>query len=115
MTKINTNNLPPVTSISPVCHKQYNSVPRRKKKSIIDTESIGTPSYNVLLDFMRCQAKHPNLTSTDTEKKKECLKLEKMYSACHMGVMGVGNYKGKKNCSEEMMQLFLCVNPENGS
>lgn len=45
------------------------------------------------------------------DKKKECLKAEKMYSACHMAVMGVGNYKGKKHCSEEMMQLLKCGNP----
>ena len=115
MTKINTHNLPPITSISPSCHKFYNALPKRKKKAIIDTEAIGTPSYNVLLDFIRCQVKHPNATTDgiiDTEKKKECVKLEKMYSACHMAVMGVGNYNGKKNCGEGLRDLIKCVDSD---
>lgn len=87
---------------------------KRKKKVVIDSDAIGTPTYNILLDFLRCQVKHPNTTfdtATMADKKKECLKAEKMYSACHMAVMGVGNYKGKKHCSEEMMQLLKCGNP----
>ena len=40
-----------------------------------------------------------------------CVKVEKAYSACHAAIMGVGNYKGKRNCGEEMERLFLCVNP----
>ena len=114
MTKINTSNLPPITEISPSCHKLYNSLPKRKKKAIIDTKAIGTPTYNILLDLLRCQVKHPNGTVDVTsveEKKKECIKIEKTYSACHMAVMGVGNYKGIKNCGKEMEQLFQCVNP----
>lgn len=83
---------------------------------MIDVKAIGTPSYNILLDFLRCQAKHPNPTSpeakVDEEKKKECMKLAKMYSTCHMAVMGVGNYKGKKHCATEMTELFKCVNPD---
>ncbi|KAL3782997.1 hypothetical protein ACHAWO_011715 [Cyclotella atomus] len=114
MTKINTSSLPPITSINPSCQKQFNSLPKRKKKAIIDTDAIGTPTYNILLEFLRCQVKHPNTTfdaATGSDKKKECLKPEKMYSACHMAVMGVGNYEGKKHCGEEMLQLFQCVNP----
>jgi hypothetical protein len=116
MTKINTNNdLPHITSIAPACHKHFNSLPKRKKKAYIDTEAIGSPSYNILLDYLRCQVKHPNTATdaaTNLEKKKECVKLEKMYSACHMAVMGVGNYNGSKHCGEEMRQLFACVNPD---
>jgi hypothetical protein len=26
--------------------------------------------------------------------------------------MGVGNYKGSRNCGEQMKQLFLCINSE---
>jgi len=67
--------------------------------------------------------KHPNIDSasdgsdgcggggSSVSAAKKCVKVEKLYSACHAAVMGVGNYKGKKHCEEEMKRLFLCVNP----
>jgi|Transcript_22198 hypothetical protein len=111
MTKINTiNGIPPLTTISPSCVKYY------KSKATIDLEAIGTPSYNVLLNLLRCQVKHPNVPSAVENESKgdgaNCTKVEKMYSACHAAVMGVGNYKGSRNCGEQMKQLFLCVNSE---
>jgi len=60
-----------------------------------------------------------NLASTlndNKEKKtidgtKGCVKVEKAYSACHAGIMGVGNFEGRKNCRKEIEDLLLCVNP----
>eukprot|EP00985_Skeletonema_marinoi_P009237 scaffold4271_cov123-Skeletonema_marinoi.AAC.5 len=64
---------------------------------------------------MKCQVKHPNSTSGDNEEKtidvKPCAKVEKAYNSCHAGIMGVGNFKGRKNCGTEIESLFACVNP----
>ena len=83
---------------------------------MIDLDEIGTPRYNLLLDLMKCQSKHPNIIGDKNEEKiqidaKPCLKVEKAYNSCHAGIMGVGNYKGRKNCGQEIESLFLCVNP----
>ena len=71
--------------------------------------AIGSPVYNVLLDLMKCQVKHPNQSVT---REKGCKKVEKDYSKCHSAIMGVGNYSGRKNCSDELIDLFKCVNPD---
>jgi len=81
---------------------------------------IGTPGYNLLLDFIRCQVKHPNIRDVDGggsssvpgRDAKACVKVEKAYTACHAAVMGVGNYKGHRHCGEEMERLYMCVNPD---
>ena len=123
MTKIITaSNLPSLSEISPQCVKFYKPLAKKKKKAI-DLEDIGTPRYNLLLDLLKCQVKYPNnnndIASTLNEGKEEketkeaccCMKVEKAYSVCHAGIMGVGNYKGRKNCGTEMESLFMCVNP----
>ena len=119
MTKINvSSNLPPYNNISPSCIKYYKPLVKKKKK-IIDTDDIGAPSYNMLLDLLKCQVKHPNnnISNTDndgstssSQTTTSCKSLEKKYMACHAGIMGVGNYKGRRHCGDEMEKLFLCVN-----
>lgn len=116
MTKIKASNLSPSDSIAPACIKYYKPLAKKKKKPI-DMDAIGTPTYNMLLDLMKCQVKHPNISDSSSsasggDDAKKCVKVEKAYSACHAAVMGVGNYKGRKHCGEEMEQLFLCVNPD---
>ena len=121
MTKITTaNHLPSLSEISPHCVKYYKPLAKKKKK-VIDLDDIGTPRYNLLLDLFKCQVKHPNQKLTkssmndddNAEKgsKQSCTKVEKAYSACHSGIMGVGNYNGHKNCGKEMESLLICVNP----
>ena len=114
--KISSSTLPPPDVISDACAKYYKPLSKKKKKPI-DTEAIGTPTYNLLLDLLRCQVKHPNnaiakdnVGGAGGSDAKKCVNVEKMYSACHAAVMGVGNYKGRKNCSDEMERLFSCVN-----
>ena len=92
--------LPPLENIAPSCAKFYKPLISKKKKKQINTDDIGTPSYNMLLDLLKCQVK---------KKKLDCIKVEKSYSACHSSIMGVGNYIGKRNCSEEMERLYHCV------
>lgn len=87
-------------------------------------DAIGTPTYNILLDLMRCQVKHPHIIQQNNgddgsisdgnsgSNAKQCAKVGKSYSACHAAVMGVGNFNGRKHCGEEMEQLFQCVNPD---
>jgi hypothetical protein len=116
MTKITASNLPPPSEISPHCVKYYKPLVKKKKKAI-DLEEIGTPRYNLLLELMKCQVKHPNNNNNlgDSEDTiidaKPCAKVEKAYNSCHAGIMGVGNYKGRKNCGNEIESLFSCVNP----
>ena len=113
--KISSSTLPPPDVISDACAKYYKPLSKKKKKPI-DTEAIGTPTYNLLLDLLRCQVKHPNNAiakdngGAGGSDAKKCVNVEKMYSACHAAVMGVGNYKGRKNCGDEMERLFSCVN-----
>lgn len=118
MTKITASNLPTLSEISPHCVKYYK--PLQKKKKAIDLEEIGTPRYNLLLDLMKCQVKHPNKNNlSDNEETmidaKPCAKVEKAYNSCHSGIMGVGNYKGRKNCGNEIESLFSCVNPKSST
>jgi hypothetical protein len=40
---------------------------------------------------------------------KECKGAEKEYSLCHKSLMGVGSYKGKRHCGEELTALYKCV------
>lgn len=116
MAKITAADLPDADAISPACAKHLRPLAKKRKKPI-DTSAIGTPAYNLLLDLLRCQAKHPNRSegSRSGANAKECVKTEKMYSACHAAVMGVGNYQGRKNCGEEMERLFACVNGSPGA
>ncbi|KAL3804126.1 hypothetical protein HJC23_013645 [Cyclotella cryptica] len=122
MTKLSNGDLPQISSISPSCHKLYKTFLRKKK---MDTEAIGTPSYNLFLDFLRCPVKHPNIrldtvdaktdATSEQRKKEECIKIEKIYSMCHAAVMGVGNFNGRRHCGEEMDRLFLCLNSDYSS
>ncbi len=116
MTKISSSNLPPLNEISPKCIKHYKPLAKKKKKAI-DLNEIGTPRYNLLLDLMKCQSKHPNKPVGDNSEEKAtdvkpCVKVEKAYNSCHAAIMGVGNFKGRKNCGEEIESLFQCVNPD---
>ena len=58
-------------------------------------DDIGTPRYNLLLDLLKCQVKHPNQNLTNSmndddnaEKRSKtvCTKVERAYSACHAGI-----------------------------
>ena len=82
--------------IAPKCEKYLASIKRKKK---IDLESIGSPPNNILLDLLRCQCK----------AKKTCKDVEKLYSKCHSSVMGTGSFGGRKNCAEELENLYRCA------
>jgi len=126
---IDSTDLPNSENISPYCAKQLKPLAKRKKKNKpIDPEAIGTPSYNLLLELLRRQVKHPNNysdnlnasggsfddgSSSGIVRSGDWAKLEKKYSACHAAIMGVGNFRGRKNCAEEIMNVFRCVNPRN--
>ena len=105
--KINAaTDLPHSDTIAPSCAKFYKPLISKKKKKSINTDDIGTPSYNMLLDLLKCQVK---------KKKLDCIKVEKSYSACHSSIMGVGNYNNRRNCNEEMERLYHCVVNSNAS
>ncbi|KAL9180096.1 hypothetical protein ACHAXT_008066 [Thalassiosira profunda] len=107
MAKFAAADLPSASDIAPACFKFHR--PLSKKRKRLDTADIGTPAYNLLLQLLRCQVKHPNISGAGGDAKK-CVKAEKAYSACHAAVMGVGSYNGRKHCGEEMESLFACVN-----
>ncbi|KAL7531129.1 hypothetical protein ACHAWF_003644 [Thalassiosira exigua] len=112
MTIISAAYLPPPDVVAPACAKYLKPLSKKKRKPI-DMDVIGTPAYNLLLDLLKCQAKHPNIVGGGSEGgAKRCAKAEKAYSACHAAVMGVGSYEGRKHCGEEMVRLFQCVNPD---
>ena len=84
-------------TIAPRCVKYHNSV--RKLKSI-DLDAIGDRKNNVLLDLIRCQVK---------ADKAACQRESKLYENCHAGVMGIGNFEGRKNCGQELEVLYKCL------
>ena len=110
MTRIKASDLPVPSHDS--CLKYYKPLSIKKKKQI-DMNAIGTPTYNMLLDLLKCQVKHPNIITSDGDAKKSCAKAEKNYNACHAAVMGVGNFNGMRHCGEEMEKLNKCVKPDS--
>ena len=84
-------------SIAPRCAKYHTSVQKLKS---IDLDAIGDRKNNVLLDLMRCQVK---------ADKTQCQKESKLYENCHAGVMGIGNFEGRKNCGKELEVLYKCL------
>lgn len=85
------------SSIAPRCVKYHTSVQKLKS---IDLDAIGDRKNNVLLDLMRCQVK---------ADKSKCQKESKLYETCHAGVMGIGNFEGRKNCGKELEVLYRCL------
>ena len=85
------------SAIAPRCAKYHTSVQKLKS---IDLDAIGDRKNNVLLDLMRCQVK---------ADKSKCQKESKLYENCHAGVMGIGNFEGRKNCGKELKVLYQCL------
>ena len=69
--------------------------------------AIGTPAYNLLLDLMRCQAKHPNQSAVARGDGQDCKKAEKGYSKCHSAIRGLGTIPAGRIAR---MNLSSCSN-----
>lgn len=82
--------------VAPRCVKYLKSV---EKKSI-ESDSIGDSKNNRLLGLIRCQVK---------ANKSKCNNESKRYENCHAGVMGVGNFEGRKHCGQELETLYNCA------
>jgi hypothetical protein len=95
MTEIKGSVFPPKT-VATKCLSHYDTVKKKKK---IDLNATGDPKTNNLLFLLQCQSK----------ATKECKEKEEDYSLCHKSFMGVGSYKGKRHCGEEMEALYHCI------
>lgn len=82
-------------SFSPGCKKLLSACEDKK----IYLDATGTRETNALDKLLRCECK----------ARKCCSDLLAAYAACHSGIMGVGAYKGKQHCGEEMASLKACV------
>ena len=78
------------------CTTEYKSLAKKKNVSI---DATGDQKNNSLVVFLLCQVK----------ATKSCQDLEKEYSLCHKSFMGMGSYKGKRHCGEELAALFQCT------
>jgi hypothetical protein len=92
----------PASLVSAKCAYDYKSV---AKKKVIDLEATGSPKTNLMLALLRCE----------TEATKTCQGFEKEYTKCHKSFMGVGSYKGKRHCGDEMSRLHDCIASSSGS
>ncbi len=83
------------------------------KQETISLDAIGSRSNNLLLEVLKCQSKVLlPATSAGTSSGgggSPCKKVEKSYQNCHASVMGTGNFKGKKQCGEELGEWLDCV------
>ena len=78
------------------CATEYKSLSKKKNVSI---DATGDQKNNALVVFLQCQVK----------ATKTCNDLEKEYSLCHKSFMGMGSYKGKRHCGEELAALYQCA------
>jgi hypothetical protein len=86
----------PSDRVADRCATNYASL-MKKKKIVVD--ATGDPKNNALVQFLQCQAK----------ATKSCQKIEKEYTLCHKSFMGMGSYKGKRHCGEELRLFYQCL------
>ena len=70
------------------------------KKKMIALNETGSKSNNLLVDFLRCH--------TRVFSRESCKPAGKSYARCHASVMGTGNYKGAKDCKNELQEWMNC-------
>jgi hypothetical protein len=87
----------PPQSVADKCASAYKSLVNKKK---ISMDATGDQKNNALVIFLQCQVKTGS---------KNCKDAEKEYSLCHKSFMGMGSYKGKRNCGDELRSLYQCV------
>jgi hypothetical protein len=78
------------------CFTDYKSLAKKKNVAM---DATGDQKNNALVAFLQCQVK----------ATKTCKDLEKEYSLCHKSFMGMGSYKGKRHCGEELAALYQCA------
>ena len=78
------------------CATDYKSLAKKKNVAI---DATGEQKNNALVVFLRCQVK----------ATKTCKYLAKEYNMCHKSFMGMGSYKGKRHCGEELAALYQCA------
>jgi len=96
----NVSNLIDVQAVSPKCMGLFKKGFKARNGNI-DLEALGDPHYNNFLKFVKCQSK--------STKEVPCKLDEKAYDTCHTSIMGVGSYKGKKSCADEIKTLVACA------
>jgi hypothetical protein len=87
----------PCDKVADKCASAYKSIAKKKRISL---EATGKQNNNALVNFLQCQVKTVS---------KQCKGIEKEYSLCHKSFMGMGSFKGKRHCEEELTALFQCV------
>ena len=98
------------------CLGEWQGVKNKKK---IQLDSTGDKKTNALLAFLKCQVKATKTATTNevngSSNSASCQAQDKEYTLCHQSFMGVGSYKGKKHCGDQMAALYKCiVSPEGG-
>lgn len=86
----------PSEIVADKCASQYRAVVKKKK---IPLDATGDRVNMMLVHLLQCQVK----------STKHCQKIEKEYSLCHKSFMGMGSYKGKHDCAEQLSALYRCV------
>ena len=84
------------------CASEFKAVAKKKK---IPLDATGDRVNMMLVHLLQCQVK----------ATKQCQKLEKEYSLCHKSFMGMGTYKGKRDCGEQLSEIYQCVTQSSSS
>lgn len=89
------------------CLAEWQAIQKKK----INLDITGDKKTNALLAFLKCQAK----ASKAADVIPSCQIQDKEYTLCHQSFMGVGSYKGKRHCGDQMEALYNCVCSSNQS
>jgi hypothetical protein len=88
----------PSQQVADKCRESSKSIAKVKKD--IKFEATGDQINNRLITFLHCQTKATN---------NNCSKLEKDYNLCHKSFMGMGSYKGRRDCGMELEAWYNCL------
>ena len=59
--------------------------------------------------MMKIESKRRRTQKQVKADKAACQRESKLYENCHAGVMGIGNFEGRKNCGQELEVLYKCL------
>jgi hypothetical protein len=89
----------PLNEVAHKCKESYKLIAKIKKE--IKFETTGQRLNNHLIKFLHCQTK---------ATINNCSKLENEYDLCHKSFMGMGAYRGRKDCGMELKAWYECLN-----
>uniref|UniRef100_A0A7S2TYY2 Uncharacterized protein n=1 Tax=Lotharella oceanica TaxID=641309 RepID=A0A7S2TYY2_9EUKA len=79
--------------------KRCRKIRRALGEREIDLGATGSQDNNKLVSLLKCESR----------ARRKCEDVSKRYAQCHAAIMGVGMFKGKRNCRNELASWLQCV------